>query len=42
MTGGSNEIKAGMDPEIDLVHSAWLLLLQHVGLVLIVKELDNR
>ena len=41
MAGRSDEIKAGMDSEINLVHSAWLLLLQHVGFVLVVEEFDN-
>src|SRR2546423_14290969 len=30
-----------MYPKINLVHTSWLLLLQHVGLMLVVKELNN-
>lgn len=30
-----------MDTEVDLVLTAWLLLLKHVGLVLVVEELDD-
>ena len=41
MAGGSDKVEAGMDSEIYLVHSAWLLLLQHVGFVLVVKKFDN-
>ena len=41
MAGRSDEVKASVDSQINLVHSAWLLLLQHVGFVLIVKEFDN-
>lgn len=36
MAGRSNEVKAGMDTEIDPVGSARLLFLQHVRLMLIV------
>ena len=41
MTGRSNEVQAGMDSQINLVLTARLLLLQHVGLVLIVEKLDD-
>ena len=41
MAGGSDEVKAGMDTEVDLVDTAGLLLLQHVRLVLIIQELYN-
>lgn len=39
MAGWSDEVKAGMDTEVDPVGSAWLLFLQHVRLMLIVQEL---
>ena len=39
MTGWSDEVKAGMNTEVDPVSSAWLLFLQHVRLMLIVQEL---
>lgn len=42
MTSGTDEIQASVHTEIDLVNSARLLLLKHIGLVLIVKELDDR
>lgn len=42
MAGGSDEVQASMDSEIDFVVSTWLLFLQHVRLVLIVKEFNNR
>jgi hypothetical protein len=41
VTSGANEVQAGVDAEIDLVLTARLLLLKHVGLVLVVEELDN-
>lgn len=41
VTGGADEVQASVDTEVDLVISAGLLLLQHVGLVLVVKELDD-
>jgi len=41
VAGGANEIQAGMNSEVNLVLPAWLLLLQHVGLVLVVKEFNN-
>ena len=31
-----------MYSKINFVHASWLLLLQHVGLMLVVKELNNR
>lgn len=42
MAGRSDEVKAGMDTEIDPVSSARLLFLQHVGLMLIVQEFYDR
>lgn len=41
VAGGADEIQARVHTEINLVISAWLLLLQHVGLMLIVEELDD-
>lgn len=41
MTGWANEVQAGVYSEINLVGTAWLLLLKHVGFVLIIKELHN-
>lgn len=41
MAGRADEVQASMDTEINLVLAAWLLLLKHVGLVLVVEELDN-
>lgn len=39
MAGWSDEVKAGVNTEIDPVGSARLLFLQHVRLVLVVQEL---
>lgn len=41
VAGGADEVEAGMDTEVDLVLAAGLLLLKHVGLVLVVEELDD-
>lgn len=41
MASGSDEVQAGVDAEVDLVGTARLLLLQHVRLVLVVKELND-
>lgn len=41
MASGTDEIEAGVDTEIDLVMSLGLLLLQHIGLVLVVEELND-
>lgn len=41
VAGGSDEVQASVHAEIDLIGAARLLLLQHVGLVLVVKELDD-
>jgi hypothetical protein len=38
---GADEVQTSMDTEVDLVSAAWLLLLQHVRLVLVVEELDD-
>lgn len=37
----SNKIQTSMDPKINLVNTTRLLLLQHVGLVLVIKELND-
>lgn len=41
MTGWTNEIQAGMNPQVDFVDPSGLLLLKHVGFVLIVKKFNN-
>lgn len=42
MAGGPDKVQAGVDAEVDLVGAARLLLLQHIRLMLVVQELDNR
>ncbi len=42
MAGWADEVQAGVDTEVNLVLAAGLLLLKHIGLVLVVEELDNR
>ena len=42
MARRSDEVQAGVDSHVDLILPMWLLLLQHVRLVLIIEELDNR
>jgi hypothetical protein len=39
--GGADEVKAGVDTEVDLVGAARLLFLQHVRLMLVVEKLDD-
>jgi hypothetical protein len=41
MPGGSYEVKAGVNTEVNLVDSAGLLLLKHIRLMLIIEELNN-
>ena len=41
MSCRSDEIKTGMNSEVNFVNSTRLLLLKHVGLVLVVQELDD-
>jgi hypothetical protein len=41
VASGADEVQAGVDTEVDLVCAARLLLLEHVGLVLVVEELDD-
>jgi hypothetical protein len=38
----ADEIQARVDTHVNLVCSAGLLLLQHVRLMLVIQELDNR
>jgi hypothetical protein len=42
VASGTNEVQAGVHTEINLLRSARLLLLKHVGLMLVVEELDDR
>ncbi len=42
MASGSDKVQACVNPQIDLVRAAGLLFLQHVRLVLIVQEFDDR
>jgi hypothetical protein len=42
VTSRPDEVQTGVDTEVDLVGTAGLLLLEHVRLVLVVNELDNR
>ena len=41
VAGRADEVQACVHTEVDLVLTAGLLLLKHVGLVLIVQKLDN-
>lgn len=41
VSGWADEVETGVDTEIDLLGTAWLLLLEHIRLVLVVKEFDN-
>ena len=41
MSSGSDEIQARVNTEINFVDTAGLLLLQHIGLMLIIQELDD-
>jgi hypothetical protein len=38
----SDEVQTCVDAQVNLVHTAWLLLLQHVRLMLVIQKLDNR
>ena len=42
VSGGSDEVQACVDTHVNLLSSAGLLLLEHVGLMLVVQEFDNR
>jgi hypothetical protein len=37
----ANEVQASVHTQVNLLSSAWLLLLEHVALVLVVQELDD-
>ena len=41
VSSGSDEIQAGVHTHVDLVSAAGLLLLEHVGLVLVIQELND-
>ena len=41
MASRADEVQTGVDTEIDLLLTARLLLLEHVGFVLVVEELDD-
>jgi hypothetical protein len=41
VAGGADEVEAGVHAEVDLVLAARLLLLEHIGLMLVVEELDD-
>ena len=42
MSGRTNEVQTSMHPQINLLRPAWLLLLQHIALMLIIQKLDDR
>ena len=42
MAGGTDEVQAGVHSQIDLLRPAWLLLLQHIALMLVIQELNDR
>jgi len=41
VASGADEVKARVDTEINLLSAARLLLLEHVGFMLVVKEFDD-
>jgi len=41
VAGWADEVEAGVDTKVNSVNTAWLLLLKHIRLVLVVQELDN-
>lgn len=41
VSSGSDEVQTSVNTEINLVDTAWLLLLQHVGLMLVIQEFDD-
>jgi hypothetical protein len=41
MAGGSDEVEACVDTQVNLILAARLLLLEHVRFVLVVQELDD-
>lgn len=42
VSGGSDEVQACVDTHVNLVGSAGLLLLKHIGLMLVVQEFNDR
>jgi hypothetical protein len=42
VSSGANEVQAGVHTHVDLVCPAGLLLLEHVRLVLVIQEFDDR
>lgn len=42
VSSGANEVQAGVHTHVDLVRPAGLLFLEHVRLVLVIQELDDR
>ena len=41
VSSGADEVQAGVHTHVNLVGTAGLLLLEHVGLVLVIQELNN-
>ena len=41
MAGRPDEVETGVDTKITLLAALWLLLLDHVGLMLVVNEVDE-
>ena len=41
MSGGPDEVQAAVDPEVSLLRTLRLLFLSHVGLVLVIDEIDD-
>lgn len=41
MSSRADEVQAGVNTKVDLIDTAGLLLLQHIGLMLIIQEFDD-
>lgn len=41
MAGGTNEIQTGVNSQIRLLISLWLLFLSHIGLVLVINKFND-
>jgi hypothetical protein len=41
VSSGADKVQAGVNAEVNLIDTAGLLLLQHVGLMLIIQKLDD-
>jgi hypothetical protein len=41
VSGRSDKVQAGVNTEINLINTTRLLLLQHIGFMLVIQELDN-